>query len=548
MFISPIIFRTTNYCYRHQVKRSQQQFYNYSPITVDTVSFNAKVKDVNSKLFDTYEYNTVKNNGQPYNVHNKHIFDRLQPLYTTEEFNELFRFADSKGVFDLNINPKTHYITTSLINPKENPLMGKLVWVTDSCRYMPILKDKYPEAAVPLLENISKFYKQQENNFNRIINDPLRYELNHDWSPTSKNGIAHVFNPQNLRAHKWFPRTRLESPALYLQSASDLILEGLNGAEYGYKTADSVSDNTINAISNITTYFNTIQYPYSKSTGAWEEHTFEITTSSDVAIINEGIRKVLNLMYSKTGNPEILKIRERIINSPNGSIFNDEFQLRQLLKLGEYRIKTNSHQEAPNQRRFDGALSFIPHTEKFSDNPLKNATEIIRRMETLEGKNNIPRIVRPNGTIRYIGDRYLNMTTGHKINSNKLNKNTEAQWFMASDISKSYGMAVKCILDALDNKEIKFDDKTKNILTKALLKQTEYINRAYGRITGENILKANGKPCPAFQVPEAYQAVKKSNGEIVFVPGTHTPLGWAQASLYDASKLMLKNIQRIEQY
>lgn len=550
MFIVPVSkgnFSVRNNSVQNQFLNAGKYPYSTFEYPSDTVSFSGKfVQNSVKKVFDKYK---VKEFGG-FNVHNPKIFARMKQSYSSEQFKKLFDFANKKGVFDLDINEKTHYITTSLIDPKENPLMGKLVWVTDSARYMPILKDKYPEAAVPLLENMSKFYAKQERNFNKIINDPLQYELNHDWPNTAKNGIGHVFNPKAMNTHKWFAHTRLDSPGLYLQTVSDLITEGFKGAKHGYKNSDSVSDKTVNAISNVTSYLKAIVYPYAKDTGAWEEKTFEITPSSDVAIINEGFRKVLDLMYSKTTNPELLKLRGRIMNSKHGKVFEDENSLRELLKAGEYRIKTNSLEEVPAERDFDGALSFVPHTEKFSDNVLDDAKTIIERMQLLEPKLVNGKLesglVRDNGTLRYIGDRYLNMTSGHKVNYNKLNKDTEAQWFMTSDISKSYGVAAKKILDAIENKTIKPNAEVKAVLNTAIDKQTEYINRAYGRITGENSFKANNKPCPPYQVPEAYQAVEKSNGEIVFVPGSHTPLGWAQSSLYEASKLMLENLQRIE--
>lgn len=550
MFIAPVSignFSVRNNSVQNQFLNAGKYPYSTFEYPSDAVSFSGKfVQNSVKKVFDKYKVKEFCG----FNVHNPKIFARMKQSYSSEQFKKLFDFANKKGVFDLDINEKTHYITTSLIDPKENPLMGKLVWVTDSARYMPILKDKYPEAAVPLLENMSKFYAKQERNFNKIINDPLQYELNHDWPNTAKNGIGHVFNPKSMNTHKWFAHTRLDSPGLYLQTVSDLITEGFKGAKHGYKNSDSVSDKTVNAISNVTSYLKAIVYPYAKDTGAWEEKTFEITPSSDVAIINEGFRKVLDLMYSKTTNPELLKLRGRIMNSKYGKVFEDENSLRELLKVGEYRIKTNSLEEVPAERDFDGALSFVPHTEKFSDNVLDDAKTIIERMQLLEPKLVNGKLesglVRDNGTLRYIGDRYLNMTSGHKVNYNKLNKDTEAQWFMTSDISKSYGVAAKKILDAIENKTIKPNAEVKAVLNTAIDKQTEYINRAYGRITGENSFKANNKPCPPYQVPEAYQAVEKSNGEIVFVPGSHTPLGWAQSSLYEASKLMLENLQRIE--
>lgn len=545
MFILPLkgIGFDIKSCSNHRKNnRTLMSLNSVEQLSYDSISFCGKlpVKNVFDnygpvhKLFDNYEIT----------IHNKEIAKRLSESYTFKTFKTLFHFAENNGVFKLDINPDTHYVKTSLISQAENPLMSKLVWVTDSCNYMPVIKDKYPQNAVPLMENISSFYKKQERYFNKVIHNPLEYELNHDGAFTAKIGIGHVFNPANMRSHKWFPHTRLESAGLYLKTISELIKDGLNGAKYGYKNASDISQNTIDAITNITAYLEKIVYPYSKSTGPWEEKTFNITPSSDTAVINEGFRKIIDLMYSPSDNAEILKVRKRLLAAKNGGIFKDENRLKNMLKIGEYRIKSNSTEEIPArfERIFDAALSFIPHTEKFDDDAYKDALEIMNRMNYLErGK-----IVRANGVIRYEGDRYLNMTSGHKVNNSKsLLLGTEAQWFMSSDISRSYGTAVKRLLDKIAQ-EGKADEKTTQLLNKALRKETEYINRAYARITGENSFKANGKECPSFQVPEAYQAVTNSKDEIIFVPGTHTPLGWAQASLYNASKLLLENLKRIE--
>ena len=102
-----------------------------------------------------------------------------------------------------------------------------------------------------------------------------------------------------------------------------------------------------------------------KDTGPWEEKTFNSTASSDVAIINDAFRKVIDLMYSPTKNKELLKVRTRLLNAKNGSIFKDEQGLRNMLKIGEHRIKTNSAWEFPTQRKRDGAkgkIKFVPGT------------------------------------------------------------------------------------------------------------------------------------------------------------------------------------------
>ncbi len=566
MFVSPITGYKAS-LYKHE--NINRKYAHVKYLSNDTVSFGAKTPSAKQVINVFDKYVPVVENFYNYKlaVHNKEIAKKLQESYTSETFSNLFKFAEKKGVFDLNINENTHYIATSMIDPKENPLMGKLIWVTDSCRFMPILKDRYPKAAVPLMENMSNFYKKQERNFNKIIKNPLEYELNYGWPSTAKNGIGHVFNPNSMTTHKWYAHTRLESPGLYLQVMGDLITDGLNGAKYGYKTADEISKNSIDAIANVTAYLKQIAYPYAKSTGAWEEKTFMITPSSDVAVINEGFRKILNLMYSPTQNPEILKVRQRLLASPNGNVFADEKGLREMLDVGEYRIRTNSLEEVPrhnerilemkaksdeilpqyNERILDGALSFIPQTEKFSDNELKDAAEIIKRMELLQNGSEIsPEISRGNGVIRYVGDTYLNMTAGHKVNSSpNIGQKTEAQWFMTSDISKSYGTAAKRLLDRIEKSGTN-DKEALELLSTAIKKETEFMNRAYARVTGKNSYKSNGKPCPPYQVPEAYQAVTNSKGEVIFVPGTHTPLGWAQASLYDASKLFSENLERLE--
>ena len=118
----------------------------------------------------------------------------------------------------------------------------------------------------------------------------------------SKNGVGHVFNPQNNITHRWYARTRLDSMGLYLQSMCDLITDGIEGFEdYGYKSADEISDKAIQSMANATAYLTKIIYPYAKDTGAWEEKTFNSTASSDVAIINEAFRKLISLIVSSDG-------------------------------------------------------------------------------------------------------------------------------------------------------------------------------------------------------------------------------------------------------
>ena len=75
-------------------------------------------------------------------------------------------------------------------------------------------------------------------------------------------------------------------------------------------------------------------------------------------------------------------------------------------------------------------------------------------------------------------------------------------------------------------------------------KQTEFINRSYARLSPRNMTKSNGYSCPAYKVPEAYEAVTTARG-VKYVPGAHTPLTWAESSLFEASELFIQNLNRL---
>ncbi len=547
----PIFNANKTISINQNVASQPQPYLNYlKNLSYDRVSFGAEQKDT-QKVFDNYnpKFVTFENYSLP--VHNNKIAQRLKPDYTVDEFESLLNFADEKGVFDLNYNEKTGFFKTSVIDSKENSLMSDLIWVTDTSRYMPIVKEKYPDKCIPLMENISKYYKKQERTMEKVINNPLLFELNHGYPHTSKYGSGQVFNPENMKSHKWFTRTRLESMGLYLQTMGDLIKDGFDGKPYGYKNSAQVSDEVVNSIATCAKYLKAINYPYAKSCNAWEEATFSNTTTSDVAIVNEGFRKIMDVIYSPEPNKETQLLKERLLASKHGDVFKDEKTLKDLLKIGEYRIKNDDMSEAYGERKYDAAMSFVSHSESYDKNDVINdIQENVKRLMMLEeGDSDTKPLVRRNGIIRYNTDRYLRLDADivkpEKGKKRVFLPNSEAQWFMVTDISKGYGIQLKKLLNHIEAKDTSPNKKEKELIDMLLAKETEYINRGYARITGPDSHKANGKKCQEYLVPEAYQAVTSSRG-IKYVPGTHSPLAWAQASLYDASKVYLDNLKTLE--
>jgi len=129
----------------------------------------------------------------------------------------------------------------------------------------------------------------------------------------------------------------------------------------------------------------------------------------------------------------------------------------------------------------------------------------------------------------------------------------EAEWFMVSDVSKGYGKQLEKLLALINEDPHNVTTETVKLIKEAYRKETEFINRAYARITPSNIIaKANGEECPTCALPEAYQQVStlKSNGkggkETNLLPGWNTPLTWAKSSLHSASEQYLKNLKQLE--
>ena len=539
------------------------------PQTEQCVNFESKLKPRNfmrpqkvKPLFayrDFIKYSPIKKVFEGYKnlsytlpVHNEGISQKMKSKYSAEEFKNLYNFAKSKGTFDYTLDSEKGTVKTSQINIKENHLMSSLIWVTDSCHNIDLVKDKNPEACTAVFNRLAEFYEGQKANFAKVFENPTKYAENRLWD--NKFGVGHVFTPATNKEHHWFANTRLESLGNYLRVGSELITEGFNGAKYGYKTAEDVPQTVVDSIANITRYLKEINYPQAPSCGAWEENTFQKSLTSDTAIINESMRKLNKLMFSATENKELIKFRERILNSENGDVFKDKTALDNLLKQGEKRIEKIHFVESPRadfsieadwQKRFynrksDAAMTFAPQTETFkSGSVVKDALAKIDMLKSIEKD-----LVKENGALRYQGDEYLTLdyhTLKDKWQDNK--KTNEAEWFLVSEFAKAYGTVAKDIMNDIKSNGISWQKE--KILEFALAKQTEYINRSYARITPKGMTKSNGYSCPAYKLPEAYEAVTTKKG-VKYVPGAHTPLTWAETSLDSASKQFIENLKQYE--
>ncbi len=497
------------------------------------------------------QYTPLKFNFGEYKIpiHNEGIAQKLKRKYNPESFSELFEFAKEKGVFNYTFDSKTGFVKTSQINRKENELMSDLIWVTDTCHNMPLIKHFDPKSCTHVFNSLTNFYEKQQANFDYTIANPQKYKENEFFE--AKIGVGHTFIPKTGQAHHLFAHSRLESIGMYLQTASDLIEQGFKGAEYGYKSAQEIPQNVTDTIANSVKYLKAINYPQARSCGAWEEQTFINSLTSDTAIINEAFRKILKLVYTPSDNPNMLAFRHTLRTSKHGDVFANKEELLKLLKDGERRIEDIHYHESMLAnitvepefekclgRKSDAAMAFVPQTETLNNkSSVRDAIAKIGMLRQLERD-----LVRDNGALRYNKDEYLNLD--YHILNNKRTQNkhkNEAEWFLVSELSKGYGKVAESLMNEIEKNGR--NSKIQKLLDYALNKQTEFINRSYARITPKRTVKSNKYSCPAYKIPEAYEAVTTDKG-IKYVPGAHTPLTWAEASLFEASELFLNNLQK----
>lgn len=556
-----------------------------SSLSIDKINENNGIESLANAIrtmiaATKYKPVKVKLGKVNYTVHNTEIAKLMKENYSEEDFSKLMKYLNQKRVFDMTDNPAFGLVIDNergiakICGASENWEMSDRAWVTDIMRIGDIQKKKRPETWTKALNTIGQYYDTQSSNFHRLIQNPSLYR-----EGDAMQGIPHIFMPKTLEPDlNWFNNKRLESHGLALKEFSLGITDGLvRGRKHGYKSAESVPQQVIESMDNLSKYFKAIDYPTAPSAGNWEEIPLPGGLTSDTEAIRSALSAYKNLLYNPkyTSNTEIMKIRERI-NELNPI---DEDSLNKLIKDGESRIRATYLHEAPNIRPHDSSLAFITTSDiKLSDNVIddvKKHVEILKSIEkTLVRENGIIRYAPFNfklkdGTIGLSPDSYLNLNYFNAVDKNgKLNLDwkkildqfaskdcsepemffaraklstpgKEAQWFMVSEISTGYGKQIEKLIKFAKKEKRSLNNEEIKLVNELRQKQTEYLNRALARISDEhpeqiNQIKANGLNMPPVTVSEAHQYVTDTNSKAKMLQGTNAPLAWALSSLYKA--------------
>lgn len=535
-----------------------------------------------------YKPNKVKTENNHYTVHNKVIAGMIKDEYSKEELDQVTEYLNENRVFDLTDNPNYGFVINKknglveICGSAENYEMNQRCWITDIMRIGDIQKYERPETWTTTLATIAKYYETQAIQFDKLIANPEIYH-----SDDISEGIPHIFIPETFELDKdWFNNKRLESHGLALKEFSNAIIDGLfYNKNYGFQSVEEIPENIFLAIDNLSKFFSAIDYVTAPTSGNWEEICFEEGLTTDVEIVRSGLNAYKDLLYNPkySGNKSIIKFRESLQKYKP----LQEQELEQLISKGESRVRKMYLKEAPEIREIDASLAFITTSDiKLADDIIEDVKKNFEILNALEKE-----LVRENGILRYkpfefkmkdgnlekSADSYLGLNyscaldkTG-KINlewKEVLDKygskdasdpdifylraqfthpDTEAEWFMVSDMSVGYGKQIEKIIKNAKLNNRKLSAEEIELIEFAKKKQTEYLNRSIARITDENPsdiyqIKANGLDVPRVTLPEAYQYVTDINQQPVCIPGVNVPLAWALASLYNAFKQQYKTL------
>lgn len=544
-------------------------------------------------------------------VHNGYINERLSSNYSFSDFSELLEYIDMHGVFSLSIDPTSGLAQTCDAKENCNMSARRWVTDTVRCGDLQRERDpsSWQKALLSLARFYNQ--PEELAAMERIIGDPACYRTGgplagvaHSFMPHTMRRDPSWFNNKRLESHGLALRAFCDAlyDGLRSQAPWGLRIELLEADDHLFAV--------VNAIVHLATFLASVNLALDQtetarfdfmapSTGIWEEIPFADGLTWDIESTRAGFESLHRLLFDIEVNEHgnIALIRKLITEQPNGQWLNDEALLSELISSARakilQRLGSGAHPCEHPLRPADAALAFISNsTIRLGDTVRDDAISHLRVLDFL-AKN----LVRDNGMIRYAPfaisagdgratqafDSYLagdywavsalraHLHGGGEVIPWRFDSTScsskeeylaralmsrpglEAEWFMVSVMCEGYCRQVAKLLQHLAEHQAAPEEPEWKLLRYAQGKATEYINRSLARITdnaeqGKQQLKSNGKTCPAFAVPEAYERVTNlaKPALTVAIPGAHTPKAWAVASLYTACQRFLRNLQNLE--
>lgn len=406
-------------------------------------------------------------------LQNEELLPRLQIRYSLGDLQRLRTFLEQQGTWSFPALDNGLY--PAAITKAETEYTGYAsVWVRDNIHiaYFQYVTEN-PRQAIATLSTLARYFQKYRHRFENIISGQA--------NPTEVMERPHVrFDGKNLAelTEKW-AQAQNDALGYFLWLYSTLAAAGL--------LSPSAEDRQLLAL--FPPYFQAIQYWQDEDSGHWEE-TRKIEASS-IGTVVAGLKA-----YSAIAPHE-------------DSSFIEELIVRGENALSRILPAECIQSEPEKQRRYDSALLFLIYPLKVVEGEM--ADQILSDViENLQGDY---------GIRRYLGDSYWCADYKQKLSPENrtidfsdnlsdrdalLQPGEEAQWCIFDPIiSAIYGQKYRQTRQSID-----------------LDRQTHYLNRSLGQITGQD------SEFDPWKCPELYyrEGGKYTNSDA-------TPLLWTQGNL-----------------
>jgi Glycosyl hydrolases family 15 len=432
-------------------------------------------------------------------VHNEKILDVIRNTYTKDSLQNVVSLLQEKGTLVFHAL-KTNLFPAAMLSRETQYTGYNYVWIRDNIH---VAHAHFVLGQLDVAKNVAnsimQYFRKNQRRFEDIIRDPVR----------ANNSLArpHIrFDGSTLMEvdERW-SHAQNDALGYFLWFYCQLIKNS--------KISPSEEDCQLLALFPL--YFKAIEYWNDADSGHWEEE--KKIEASSIGAVKAGLDALLEITMSFPQVEKLLVYNNSIVSPDLIAALAEHGRSALSVILPWECIKPSVR-----QRRYDAALLFLVYplgvvNEEISDQIICDVTQ------HLQGDH---------GVRRYIGDSFWAPDYKSKLPPEKRNVDVSDDMSSRNTLVGEGQEAQWCIFDSILSVifGLKFG-RTGN--DDHLQKQTWYLNRALGQLTGSD--------CGAgeFRCPELYYI---EMGE--YTPNDSTPLLWAQANLMLALNQMNVSLEK----
>jgi len=432
-------------------------------------------------------------------VHNEKLLDVIRNSYTKDSLQSVVSLLEERGVFVFR-PLSTHLFPAAEVNNETQYTGYKHVWIRDNIHvaHAHFVIGQF-DVAKNVANSLMQYFKKNQRRFEDIIRDPdcannvmdrphIRFdgttlmEIDEKWSHAQNDALGYFL---------WF----------YCQLIKNSQI------------TPEVEDCRLLALFPL--YFQAIKYWNDADSGHWEEER-KIEASS-IGAVKAGLDALLEITMNFPEIQKLLVYNNHIVSPGLIATLAEHGQsaLRDILPW-------ECIKPPVKQRRYDAALLFLVYplgvvNEEISDQIICDVTQ------HLQGDH---------GVRRYVGDSFWAPDYKSKLAPEKRTVDVSDDMSSRNRLVGEGQEAQWCIFDSILS--VIFGLKFGRTGDEDYLqKQTWYLNRALGQLTGSDCVVGE------FRCPELYYFEMGK-----YTPNDSTPLLWAQANLMLALNEMKISLDR----